>query len=189
MKEFAKLLQTGKTVFTTQDLYQIFSYTNLFSLRNSLSKLGKKWLLVSVKKWIWALPKYNSYELANILEKPSYISLETVLVQAGIVFQEYGNTIFSISTKTRELSINNTQYQYKTIKKEILFNPIWIYNKNWYAIASLERAICDRLYLTPKYYFDNLRSIDWDKVLEIAEIYQNKRLILDIIHAKNDTQY
>jgi hypothetical protein len=64
-----------------------------------------------------------------------------------------------------------------------------ILHKKGITIASIERAICDRLYLTPWYYFDNLRNISWTKVFEIAEIYQNKRLILDLTHLKNGTQY
>jgi hypothetical protein len=46
-------------------------------------------------------------------------------------------------------------------------------------IATPERAICDRLYLSPNYYFDNLENIDKEKLLEISQIY-NKRVILEI---------
>jgi len=46
-------------------------------------------------------------------------------------------------------------------------------------IASAERAICDRLYLSPNYYFDNLEAIDKEKLQEISLIY-NKRVILEI---------
>jgi len=56
-----------------------------------------------------------------------------------------------------------------------------------YAIASAERALCDRVYLTPGYYFDNLRSINRDKVEEIASIYNNKRLLLEIKKLRNGT--
>ena len=44
-------------------------------------------------------------------------------------------------------------------------------------IASTERAICDRLYLSKNYYFDNLENIDFEKLEEISQIY-NKRVIL-----------
>jgi hypothetical protein len=46
-------------------------------------------------------------------------------------------------------------------------------------IASLERAICDRIYISPNYYFDNLSDVNWDKLEEIAQIY-NKRVIKEI---------
>ena len=103
--------------------------------------------------------------------------------------QDYGNTIYSISTKTKDHTIQSKIYSYKTIKPEIALDPSGIYYNQWYAMASPERALCDRLYLTPNYYFDNLRNIDRNKVEEIAQIYNNKRLLLDIKKLKNDTRY
>jgi hypothetical protein len=32
------------------------------------------------------------------------------------------------------------------------------------------------VYLFPNYYFDNLKSIDWEKCDEISKIYSNKEL-------------
>jgi len=189
MKNFAKLLQTGKTVFSVADIYQIFSHLNKFSLRNLLSRMGKQWLLQNLRKGIRALPKFNEYELANMLQKPSYISLETVLCQEGIIFQDYGTTLYSISSKTQDHTIQWKIYNYKTIKPEIALDPLGIDYKHGYAIASPERALCDRLYLTPGYYFDNLRSINWNKVMEISHIYDNKRLLLDIVKLKYGTRY
>ena len=189
MKNFAKLLQIGKTVFRIDDIYQIFDLKNKFSLRNLLSRFGKSWLLKNIYYWIRVLPNYDKYELANCLQRPSYISLETVLYHQWIIFQDYSHVIFSIWIKTQNISIGNINYDYKTIKKEIFFDQTWIIYKDWYAIATLERALCDRLYLTPWYYFDNLRGIDWSVVETIAKIYQNKRLILDIKKLKDGIKY
>ena len=189
MKDFAKLLNTGKTVFSVNDIYQIFSHLNKFSLRNLISRMGKQWLLQNICNGIRALPKYNIYELANVIQKPSYISLETVLYKEGIIFQYYGNTIYSISTKTNDYLLGDKKYVYKTIQPEILWNPKGVVYKDWYAIATPERAMCDRLYLTPHHYFDNLRNIDREKVEEIAEIYDNKRMLLDIKKLKNGTKH
>jgi len=189
MKDFAKLLQTGKTVFSVSDIYQIFSHLNKFSLRNLISRMGKQWLLQNIRKGIRALPKFNEYELANTMQKPSYISLETVLYQEGIIFQDYGTTLYSIGAKTQDHKIQWKIYSYKTIKPEIALDPLGIDHNHGYAIATLERALCDRVYLTPGYYFDNLRSINREKVEEIAQIYGNKRLLLDIAKLKNVTRY
>jgi len=48
-----------------------------------------------------------------------------------------------------------------------------------YAIATAERAVCDRLYLSPTYYFDNIEPLNKEKLLEIAELY-NQRTLLSI---------
>jgi len=58
-----------------------------------------------------------------------------------------------------------------------------------YRIASIERAICDRIYLTPGYYFDNLRNVNWNVVEKIAKIYDNKRMLLDIKKLKDGARY
>jgi hypothetical protein len=44
-------------------------------------------------------------------------------------------------------------------------------------VASTERAFLDMIYLFPNYYFDNLRSINWDKCDELVKIYNNKELV------------
>ena len=51
-----------------------------------------------------------------------------------------------------------------------------ITNKGCYMMASRERAICDRLYLSPQYYLDSLDGVDLDKLAELSQIY-NKRVI------------
>ena len=144
MKDFAKLLQIWKTVFSVADIYQIFPHLNKFSLRNLISRMGKQWLLHNIRKGIRSLPHYNEYELANMLQKPSYISLETVLYKEGIVFQDYGHTIFSISMKTHDYAIQWKIYSYKTITSKIALDPLGINHQQGYAIASAERALCDR---------------------------------------------
>jgi hypothetical protein len=47
-------------------------------------------------------------------------------------------------------------------------------------VASVERAICDRLYLSPGYVFDNLWWINAEKLLTIASIY-NTRVQQDVV--------
>jgi hypothetical protein len=44
------------------------------------------------------------------------------------------------------------------------------------SIATKERAFLDTLYINSDYQFDNLRSVNWEKVFEILPIYFNKRL-------------
>jgi hypothetical protein len=72
---------------------------------------------------IWALQHYDTLELANILKTPSYISLETILYKEAVVFQDYGDTIFSISDNTKSFKIDGTSYEYHRITPKILLNP------------------------------------------------------------------
>lgn len=187
--DIQKLYQTKKTVFTTPEIGQIFQIVNPQTLRKKLSRRWKQWILIHLHYGVWAFADYTKEEVANVLKIPSYISLETVLYKDGVIFQYYGNTILSISDNTKSFKIQETNYEYHKIHPKFLLNPKWINYINNINIASVERAICDRLYLTPWYYFDNLRNIDWDKIFDIAEMYQNKRLILDLKNLQNVTKY
>ncbi len=63
------------------------------------------------------------------------------------------------------------------MKKDILTNHIGIEMKKNYAIATLERAFLDVIYLYKDYHFDNLVPIDWSKIDTLLPIYRgNKRM-------------
>jgi len=96
------------------------------------------------------------------------------LQREAVVFQDYSSSVYALSNNTVQYKIHGIKFSYYKIKDEILFNSLGIENKNNFQIASTERAIADRVYLTPNYYFDNLRKIDIKKLRIISQIY-NKR--------------
>jgi len=179
MKYLDKLLDSWKTVFTYDDISILLGIENKNTIKSFINRLLKTWIVKSNFKWIYTLNKYNIFEFASKLKKDSYISFETVLKQNWIIFQDYSTTIFLASSNTISKQVDNIYFKYNKIKDSILYNPIWIINKWTYLIASSERAICDRLYLSSNYYFDNLSNIDKQKLIEISQIY-NKRVILEV---------
>ena len=179
MKYFDKILNSWKTVFTYDDISILLSIENKNTIKSFINRLVKSWIIKSGFKWIYTLHKYDIYEFASKLKKDSYISFETVLKQNWIIFQDYSNTIFLSSNNSLSKQIDKMYFKYNKIKDSILYNPLWIINKWTYLIASPERAICDRLYLSSNYYFDNLENIDKQKLSDISQIY-NKRVILEV---------
>lgn len=179
MKYLDKILNSWKTIFTYNDIKLLLPTKSRNTIKDFLNRAVKSNILVSIYRWIYGFKKYDKFELALKLKKNSYISFESVLKQNSIIFQDYSNTIFSASNNTITKEIYWTYFTYNKIKNSILYNPLWIINKWNYLIATPERAICDRLYLSPNYYFDNLENIDKEKLLEISQIY-NKRVILEI---------
>ncbi|MDR3168795.1 MAG: hypothetical protein LBU27_03400 [Candidatus Peribacteria bacterium] len=147
--KISQLLVTQKTVFTIQQIGQILHIQNTNVLRVQLTRRKQQGFLQNPHYGIWTLPHYSPEELANTLKTPSYISLETVLYAEGVVFQYYGNSIFSISDNTKSFVVDEIPYHYQRITPKILLNPMGILHKKGITIASIERAICDRLYLTP----------------------------------------
>ena len=77
---------------------------------------------------IFALMKYDTLELASILRKKSYISLETVLAHKGVIFQNYSNTITLISDDTLIKKVAEISIEYFAIKDSILLNPLGLEN-------------------------------------------------------------
>ena len=179
MKNLQKILNSWKTVFSIKDLQKILGYKNIQSIRNFAFRRTKNWFFVRCSNGLYCLKNFNIYELANKVKSISYISLETVLKNEWIIFQNYDKTIFSVSNRKIEKQILWYNFLYFKIKDEILLNPIGLIYKWNYMIASKERAVCDKIYLNRKYYFDNLRPLDKNKLRNIAQIYPNY-VILEI---------
>ena len=173
----AKVYQSPLTIFTTVSLALIWYETNPDNLKSKIAWYVKKGALIRLTRGVFTKDKeYNSKELANRIYTPSYVSFETVLREAGMIFQHY-ETVFVAAPYSREIKIGNTSIKFRKLKNEILFNSAGIINQSDYAVATPERAFLDMIYLFPKYYFDNLRPINWEKCFELVRIYNNKQLI------------
>jgi hypothetical protein len=152
-------------------------------LKRRLHYYVQKGQLYAIRKGFYAKNKnYDRRELATKIFTPSYISFETVLVDAGVIFQYY-STIFVATYQTKSIVCDNQEYSYKKLKDTILVNTTGIENNGAYFIASPERAFLDVLYLNKNYYFDNISVLNFDKVLSILPIYQNKRME-KVVHAQ-----
>ena len=179
MKNIDKIINSKKTVFNFNDIKNIVWIENKNTIKSFFYRWVKAWIFINLYKWIYALKDYNIYEFAIKLKKNSYLSFETVLKKEWVIFQDYWNTIFLASNNTINKKNLNYNFEYLKLKDSILTNPIGLINKWAYIIASKERAICDRIYLSKNYYFDNLEHIDKEKILQIAYIY-NKRVVLEV---------
>jgi predicted transcriptional regulator of viral defense system len=173
----AKLFQIPKTILTTRDLALIWEETNHDNLKAKIAYHIKRGALIRLTRGVFTKDKhYDLKELATSLYTPSYISFQTVLRKAGIIFQHY-DTIFAAGPWSRNIIIGETRITFRKLKDTVLFSPAGIENKESYSIASPERAFLDTIYLAPNYYFDNLRQINWEKCFELVKIYNNKQLI------------
>ncbi len=168
-----KLYSRPETVFSIDEISQLFPNLAHKNIRDRLYYFTKVGKLKRLHYGIYAKEEYNSLELANKLYRPSYISLETVLAKAGVVFQYY-ETIFVVSYLTREVKLSEISIQYRQIKGNVLTNTQGIEQKSGYFIATLERAFLDAVFIYKNYHFDNLDAIDWEKVNELKKIYANK---------------
>ncbi|MBU4369787.1 hypothetical protein KKG58_03455 [Patescibacteria group bacterium] len=184
-----ELMRAKNTIFTTDDVSLLWGKSDVNFVKKKIHRYLKAGKMYSVRRGIYAKDKkYDKYELATKIYTPSYISFETVLGQSGVTFQYYSQ-IFVASYLTREITIDNQIYSFKKIKDSILTSQTGIKVKDNYYIASPERAFLDVVYLNKDYHFDNLISLDWDKVYKILQIYGgNKRMEKKIKKYQQATQ-
>lgn len=172
----AKLYQSSKTILTNKDLVLIWQETKPDNLKAKIAYYVKQGALTRLTRGVFAKDKnYNPKELATSIYTPSYISFETVLREAGVIFQHY-DTIFVAGPWPKTMTIDKTTITFRKLKDTVLFSPAGVDNKDNYSIASPERAFLDTIYLSPEYYFDNLQSINWEKCFELVKIYNNQQL-------------
>lgn len=174
---FKKILQMPQTIFSFKELMILFKTVNANQLKARLHYHVTHGDLYPVRRGLYAKnARYDRLELATRIYTPAYISFETVLVKAGIIFQYYSQ-IFVASYQSREIICDDTTYVFRRLKSTILINSLGIENNEHYSIASPERAFLDIIYHCKEYHFDNLEPLDWNKIYELLPIYgPNKSL-------------
>ncbi|MBU2635310.1 hypothetical protein KJ841_02455 [Patescibacteria group bacterium] len=169
------ILRSKSTVFSFKDISLLWGDSGN-AARVRISYYIKNKDLYRIRQGFYAKDRnYDRLELATKIYTPSYVSFETVLAKAGIIFQLYSQ-IFIASYLTREIIADNQKYSYRKIKDSVLTNNLGIEQKDNYSIATAERAFLDVVYSNKNYHFDNLSNIDWNKVYEVLPIYNNKQM-------------
>lgn len=164
-------------MFRLNDIALHTGITNFQSLNNKVNYAVRTGKLLNPRKGIYAKPGFNAEEMACTVYTPSYISLEYVLQQAGVLFQ-YDSGITPVSYLSRTIVIDGKQYRYRKMKGELLSNTTGIESwPNGVNIALPERAFLDMLYLENVFYFDNLSPLDKKQVYQILPLYRSKTLI------------
>lgn len=168
------LKQSRRNVFKISDVAMLTGETNANRIIQKLQYAVKKGLLVSPRKGIYAKKEFSFLELACLLYIPSYVSLETVLQEAGVIFQ-YSETIYMISYLSRKIEVENKEIQYRKIKNDILIDMRGII-RGTINKATPERAFLDTLYLNANYYFDNPSVLNIEEIEKLLPLYNSPTL-------------
>lgn len=175
-----KLLSIKQKVFSIEDLATFWQEQDYDKIQELSRYYTNENRLFRVKSGLYSTSTHpDILEIAQKLQRPSYITFHTALSIHGINFQYYSD-IHCFAGRKKAIQVLNQKIIYHQVKPEILFNPIGIISENNYNLASPERALCDSLYISPAISFDNLHNIDTKKLFAIAQIYSNKRLIKDL---------
>ncbi len=174
--------QTSTSIQTYQQLkemevkfvdYALLKKVTSLSNKNSLYKLASRMeesgLIASLNgggKFLLQDQQPHTFEIANFLYQPSYVSLESALSFYGILSQ-FTRTTTSVSPKkTKKITTAKQEFAYSQIKSDLF----WGYEKqNDFLIAKPEKALLDSLYLLSK----GIISLDLEE-LDLADINQQR---------------
>ncbi|MBN2763482.1 MAG: hypothetical protein JXR41_10355 [Bacteroidales bacterium] len=140
--------------FTTNQVYAAYPEFN----RNNLGNWVRQGYLVRLRQGYYAFPEYKestdfALYFANIIYKPSYISLHTALSFYGIIPEAVAQITSVTTLKTIRFSNDFGVYSYKNIKPDMMFGYDLREMENGRRImfATPEKALTDLLYLYPFY--------------------------------------
>lgn len=169
-KLIIELYKKPQTVFTLKDVSLLFPEIPYNNLKEQMSYFAKSGSIRKLSRGVYAKDQFDALELVNKFYVPSYVSLETVLQKAGVTFQ-YHESIFAISYISRTVEVSGFTIVYRRMKKDILLNKQGIEEQENVIIASPERAFLDAVFLYKNYHFDNLDLLNWEKIMELRNIY------------------
>ena len=172
------LLQNKQNVLHTQDLSLLWSIEGN-TLYTTIKRYCAKNILNRVYKGMYVIGDLEDISPlllgVKALNRYSYISTETILEQAGVINQRIPH-ITLISSVSRRFKINEHSFICRQLQDKHLYQTTGIIEKNNIKIATIERAVADLLYFNAKFYFDNPKLINWNKVKIIQQqIYANTK--------------
>jgi hypothetical protein len=172
MYRMRELIQFDRKIFHTGDLAVLWGISNKNTLHTTISRYIRKGILVPVYKGLYAtqpLPMLNPLELGRaIIHRYTYLSTESVLIQAGVIFQADYSLTF-VSDRSKKITVSSMAFLFRQLKAEFLHNPAGVINQNGSFIATPERAAADMLYFNPWVHFDAPGSIDFAEVKKIQK--------------------
>lgn len=179
-----EIIQSIDKIFlTVEDIQRVLKISKKSALVTASRYVSAK-LLIRLKREMYILPQRlktlteNEYfEIANLLQTPSYISLTTALSYYNITTQQTPNFYESVALKrTREFEVLGKEFNFTLVKKDFYFGFV---KKENFFIASPEKALADAIYLTAigKYNADfdaiDFLKLDKDKITATIN-YSNK---------------
>jgi predicted transcriptional regulator of viral defense system len=172
-ERMARLAVLGEVVFHADDVANLWGIKNSNTLHVTLSRYVRLGLIQRIQNGLYSLKKIADLDpyLVGVkaLHTSAYVSCETVLFNGGVINQP-PRDITLVSSLSKRFSILGKSFRSRQLADMFLFNDTGIETRNGVRFASIERAIADMMYFSPKKYLDALSgdSIDLKKVQEVA---------------------
>lgn len=201
MKELTAQLKTKSYVVPLDFINSVFSYKSLDARKALLKRACQKGDLIRIRSGLYLLGEeyrkhpYNSFEIANHIRKPSYVSLESAMSHYGLI-PEAVYTITSVTPAANlELDTPIGHFSFSHLKTTY-FNFDFYHVREGddrYLLATPLKALMDYIILKKKNYkiieeceedlrfdIDELRSykefVNKTKIDQMLKVYKSYRL-------------
>jgi predicted transcriptional regulator of viral defense system len=172
MYRLSELIKLDRKIYHSNDLALLWDIKNKNTLYTTIKRYVQKGVLVPIYKGLYStvpLTQLDPLELGkSIIHRYTYLSMESVLAQAGIIAQTTYMVTF-VSDLPKKVIVGSMSFLFRQLKAEYLNNPTGVTNQNGVFVATPERAVADMLYFNSKYHFDVPESIDFKKVKSIQK--------------------
>lgn len=170
------ILNSSRTVFTIQSLMMMSGLQDSKKITKSMHYYATEGKVLNLRRGIYAKLRYEVQEMACVMYRPSYISMEYVLQRAGVVFQ-WDESITCVSYLSRTVEVEGRVYRYRKINPELWIGMEGIVQRENIAMAVPERAFLDMMYLSAgNCFFDNLRPLSVKRIRELLPLYRSASL-------------
>ena len=170
------ILNSSRTVFTIQSLMMMSGLEDSKKITKSMHYYATEGKVLNLRRGIYAKLRYEVQEMACVMYRPSYISMEYVLQRAGVVFQ-WDESITCVSYLSRTVEVEGRVYRYRKINPELWIGMEGIVQRENIAMAVPERAFLDMMYLSAgNCFFDNLRPLSVKRIRELLPLYRSASL-------------
>lgn len=173
------LQKSGKKIFSTSDLRNLFGVENVNTLNKQIRGLINANVITRISKGYYFLASNNpsDFELANAIYRPSYISLDSALNYYGILVQT-PQEITSVTTKLATvIEDGGKRFSYAHLDPKYFSD----YQKlEGFLIATPEKALVDAMFFSALGRGSlsieelSLESISKDKVNKLASEISNR---------------
>ena len=129
MYRISDLIKQDRKLYHSQDLAILWGISNKNTLYTTIKRYVQRGVLISIYKGLYStvpLSQLNPLDLGKaIIHRYTYLSTESVLSHAGIIFQMTYDYTF-ISNLPKKVTVDSMSFLFRKLKDEYLYHPAGI---------------------------------------------------------------
>lgn len=202
-KNIKNILKQNKIKYFSVDIFSLFLWVKKTNFSRNI--VHNKEYFKKIKNWIYTLKENDltNFEVSQIIDSTSYISLESALSYYSIIPDRTVSTFCITTKKTNKYNNDFWTFFFRNLPEHLFF---WFDLMDNFFIAEKEKAILDYLYLNKKLYsafikdkqklfeffeserFQNLENLDFEKLFSYTKKFKSKPLNLVIQRLEDFSQ-